>query len=647
MAIPKIIAKFETTLSTGISDADTSMTLSSITTGNGTAMPAGTYGFVLSEGKAEEEYILADCDGSSSTLTNLSRGLSYLDGVTEVEALSNAHRKGAVVKITDHPILVLMYDRSLVWQGTYVAETTYAVKDAVSYNGSSFIANTETTGNLPTDTDYWDVLAKQGTDGIGSVDPGTYGNVLTSNGVTWEAMASTDASIVRAEKASGNVTAAKTIMNFTVVQGDTLSEYDNSTYRFTPINTGWYKVSVSASISSSAYYYTDVYAMVDGANYSAQRSVNEGDQGGPGGIFFEDMIYMETGSYLEIWWDNYSTATPIVAYGDFSPRLNINSVTPTPGAKGDTGEPGEAGSGGDVVGPASPAGSGNSFAIFDGETGKLLKYDNTINISSAGVMNIPTILMSGHLYAIGNINTNGDIRNYSGSSFIGFTNVDSSVNYIGIKNNITGNAPELQATGTDTNIDLKLAPKGTGDIVVDGNIDLNGNGLTGLTSNKPITGESGESGGIVMKLGDSIGDTTFKIENSDSDTIMSFQSSTTDTIGFQRELDMNNNSIGFTMQTATGDGTTTIDWKNGNHMDFTFGATNETFTFTAPSSSGVYTISLKQDSVGSRTATWPATVKWAGGVAPTLTTTASTGYDLITFRYDGSNFYGVPTLDFS
>lgn len=113
------------------------------------------------------------------------------------------------------------------------------------------------------------------------------------------------------------------------------------------------------------------------------------------------------------------------------------------------------------------------------------------------------------------------------------------------------------------------------------------------------------------------------------------------------ELDAGAHSIGFTMQTATGDGTTTINWTLGNHMDFTFGAFNETFTFTAPTKSGVYTLSLKQDGTGSRTATWPATVKWAGGVAPTLTTTATTGYDIISFRFDGTNYYGVPSLNFS
>jgi len=113
------------------------------------------------------------------------------------------------------------------------------------------------------------------------------------------------------------------------------------------------------------------------------------------------------------------------------------------------------------------------------------------------------------------------------------------------------------------------------------------------------------------------------------------------------ELDCGAHSIGFTMQSATGDGTTTVDWKLGNHFDFTFGAFNETFTFTAPTNPGVYTMSLKQDSGGSRTATWPATVKWPAGTAPTLTTTATTGYDVVSFRFDGTNYYSVATLNFS
>ena len=113
------------------------------------------------------------------------------------------------------------------------------------------------------------------------------------------------------------------------------------------------------------------------------------------------------------------------------------------------------------------------------------------------------------------------------------------------------------------------------------------------------------------------------------------------------EMDAGAHSIGFTNQTATGDGTTTIDWKLGNKFAFTFGAFNEIFTFTAPTKPGNFLLKLVQDATGSRTATWPATVKWPGGTAPTLTTTAATGTDIISLYWDGTNYFGTSSADFS
>jgi hypothetical protein len=113
------------------------------------------------------------------------------------------------------------------------------------------------------------------------------------------------------------------------------------------------------------------------------------------------------------------------------------------------------------------------------------------------------------------------------------------------------------------------------------------------------------------------------------------------------ELDLNGHSIGGNAQTATGSGTTTIDWKLGNIMLFQFGAFNETFVFTPPTKPGVYILRLVQDSVGSRTAAFPVTVKWMGGTPPTLTATPTTGKDYLTFIFDGTNYDGVESLNFS
>jgi hypothetical protein len=44
------------------------------------------------------------------------------------------------------------------------------VDDAVSYNGSSYICKLASTGNLPTNTTYWDTLAEKGASGSGAGD---------------------------------------------------------------------------------------------------------------------------------------------------------------------------------------------------------------------------------------------------------------------------------------------------------------------------------------------------------------------------------------------------------------------------------------------------------------------------------------------
>jgi len=107
-----------------------------------------------------------------------------------------------------------------------------------------------------------------------------------------------------------------------------------------------------------------------------------------------------------------------------------------------------------------------------------------------------------------------------------------------------------------------------------------------------------------------------------------------------------NGSLGFTQQSTTGDGTTTIDWTLGNKFKFTFGAQIETFTFTAPNKPCNLILVMVQDGTGSRTVTWPGTVKWSGGTAPTLTTTGG-GIDIASFYYDGTNYFGMTSLGFA
>jgi len=62
-----------------------------------------------------------------------------------------------------------------------------------------------------------------------------------------------------------------------------------------------------------------------------------------------------------------------------------------------------------------------------------------------------------------------NITSLTGQELIKLSSTASAVNEITIKNNIASNDPEVQATGDDTNINLKLVSKGTGQIDFNGN----------------------------------------------------------------------------------------------------------------------------------------------------------------------------------
>ena len=73
------------------------------------------------------------------------------------------------------------------WKGAYSWATAYVVNDAVSYNWSSYICILASTGNLPTNGTYWEVLAAKGTDGAWSGDmlKSTYDPANINQQVVW------------------------------------------------------------------------------------------------------------------------------------------------------------------------------------------------------------------------------------------------------------------------------------------------------------------------------------------------------------------------------------------------------------------------------------------------------------------------------
>ncbi len=99
--IPKISAKYLSTLAKRVNVGDTTATLTSIKDLDLDSLPSGRYGFTVDEGNSQIEYFEADLSGSA--LSNIKR----LDPTTLVETTGflKEHRAGAETKITDYTVL--------------------------------------------------------------------------------------------------------------------------------------------------------------------------------------------------------------------------------------------------------------------------------------------------------------------------------------------------------------------------------------------------------------------------------------------------------------------------------------------------------------------------------------------------------------
>jgi hypothetical protein len=89
---------------------------------------------------------------------------------------------------------------------------------------------------------------------------------------------------------------------------------------------------------------------------------------------------------------------------------------------------------------------------------------------------------------------------------------------------------------------------------------------------------------------------------------------------------------------GTGGGTQDIDLTLGNSVSATVDTSTNTFTFSNPTASDeMCAFSLVLTNGGSQTVAWPGSVDWAGGTAPTLTTS---GVDILVFiTIDGGTIW--------
>jgi len=145
-----------------------------------------------------------------------------------------------------------------------------------------------------------------------------------------------------------------------------------------------------------------------------------------------------------------------------------------------------------------------------------------------------------------------------------------------------------------------------------------GSGISGYSGASGISGYSGYSG--------TIGSTT----GSGAVVLQTTPSITTPVITGYTE----------TAPSITNSGTAvTLSLSSGTVLSYTLTG-NCTFTMPTATSGTSFILKLIQDGTGSRTATFTG-VKWPSGTAPTITTTPSTGLDILSFVCINSVWYGT------
>ncbi len=160
-SIPVAVARFETSLQSKLTSSANSMTLTSdpLFTKIGTSL-SGYVCFTIDEGTTVVEDVCGTASGTA--ISSLTRGMSPLTGTSSVAALAFEHRKGASVKITDAPQLLvvsrilngnellpnpLKYDPSITTT-TLSSNTSYVASVAYA-NSLAFAGAPTATGTTP------------------------------------------------------------------------------------------------------------------------------------------------------------------------------------------------------------------------------------------------------------------------------------------------------------------------------------------------------------------------------------------------------------------------------------------------------------------------------------------------------------------
>ena len=129
----------------------------------------------------------------------------------------------------------------------------------------------------------------------------------------------------------------------------------------------------------------------------------------------------------------------------------------------------------------------------------------------------------------GMLDVNGQAIGDGTLELVKFSETASAVNEITIANADTNNAPEISATGDDTDIDLKITPKGAGNLILDGFEFPNTDGTAGQvlqTDGSANLSFATPSGGKVLQVVSTLKTDAFSTSSTADDVVITGLSAT-------------------------------------------------------------------------------------------------------------------------
>ena len=285
----------------------------------------------------------------------------------------------------------------------------------------------------------------------------------------------------------------------------------------------------------------------------------------------------------------------------------------------------------------SPSGHGSLYVKND-----ILKF----------VSDVPTTYTLSHTTVGGNImnlanpgavtflkmNADNTVTARSAADFRGDIGAGTSnVTALNDLSDVTYSSNDLTISGIDTFISGAITFDSSGDITLDADGDQIIMKWGGATGQIDFTNENSGDGVIQQKVTSK----DLVIKQNDGDEIARFTDAgdvkVTNIVYFAAETANICDSSG-------GAAIVSIDWNVSQKQKVTITGTSNTINFTNPP--GACNLMLKViQGDGADTASWDGDIKWAGGAAPTLSS-ANGDIDILSFYWDGTNYFGVISHNF-